>query len=67
MVLGMKMPSEIEGIQRASTAEVYTQIENDLKDAANVLPVKGEYASADLGLYTKGAAQVLLSKANSYQ
>lgn len=54
LVLGMKMPSEIEGIQRASAAEVYTQIENDLKDAANVLPVKGEYASADLGVPLKG-------------
>ena len=67
LVLGMKMPSEIEGIQRASTAEVYTQIENDLKDAANVLPVKGEYASADLGRATKGAAQGLLAKAYLYQ
>ena len=67
LVLGMKMPSEIEGIQRASAAEVYTQIENDLKDAANVLPVKGEYASADLGRATKGAAQGLLAKAYLYQ
>lgn len=67
LVLGMKMPSEIEGIQRASAAEVYTQIENDLKDAANVLPVKGEYANADLGRATKGAAQGLLAKAYLYQ
>ena len=67
LVLGMKMPSEVEGIQRASTAEVYTQIENDLKDAANVLPVKSEYASADLGRATKGAAQGLLAKAYLYQ
>ena len=52
------MPSEVEGIQRASTAEVYTQIENDLKDAANVLPVKSEYASADLDVLLKGQHKV---------
>lgn len=67
LVTGMKMPSEIKGIQRSSVAEVYAQIENDLKDAASALPTKGQYASADLGRATKGAAQGLLAKVYLYQ
>lgn len=67
VILEMKMPAEIEGIQRSSVAEVYTQIENDLKDAIAVLPKKSEYASADLGRVTQGAAQGLLAKVYLYQ
>ncbi len=52
---------------RAPKDEVYTYIENDLKDAINVLPNKNEYASKDLGRATKGAAQGLLSKVYLYQ
>ena len=50
---------------RKTKDETYTQIENDLKDAANSLPLK--YGSADVGRATKGAAQGLLAKVYLYQ
>lgn len=52
---------------RAPKADVYAYIEADLLDAINKLPVKSQYASADLGRATKGAAQALLSKVYLYQ
>ncbi|WP_242204029.1 RagB/SusD family nutrient uptake outer membrane protein [Aestuariivivens insulae] len=53
--------------KRASVEEVYAFIEEDLKEAVNNLPRKSEYASADLGRATKGAAQSLLAKVYLYQ
>jgi starch-binding outer membrane protein, SusD/RagB family len=47
---------------RQSAALVYAQIEQDLKDAIDVLPKKSEYPAKDLGRATKGAAQGLLAK-----
>jgi len=47
---------------RASVEEVYAQIENDLKDAMAVLPLKSVYNASDMGRATKGAAQGLLAK-----
>lgn len=61
------MPSEIEGITRASVEETYAQIEKDLKEAITDLPRKGEYTSEDLGRATQGAAQGLLAKVYLYQ
>lgn len=52
---------------RKPKAEVYAYIEQDLLDAINLLPNKSEYASADLGRATKGAAQGLLSKVYLYE
>jgi hypothetical protein len=53
---------------RTPKAEVWTQIETDLSEAADVLPLKSEYdASVDAGRATKGAAQALLVKAYIYQ
>lgn len=56
-------PGEVSSIPRASAAEVYAQIENDLQAAAEVLawsvPVKGRI--------TKGAALALLGKVYLYQ
>ncbi|MCB0686608.1 MAG: RagB/SusD family nutrient uptake outer membrane protein [Saprospiraceae bacterium] len=49
-------------IPRASVDEVYSAIISDLTDAANVLPLKSQYAASDLGRVTKGAAQGLLAK-----
>lgn len=48
--------------KRNSTAEIYTQIEQDLKDAVAVLPEKSAYKSEDLGRATKGAARGILAK-----
>ena len=52
---------------RKTKAEVYAQIETDLKDAIAVLPLKSQYSPTDLGRATKGAAQALLAKAYLYQ
>ncbi|MES2732851.1 MAG: RagB/SusD family nutrient uptake outer membrane protein [Bacteroidota bacterium] len=47
-------------IERTPSAQVYAQIELDLKDAAEVLPAS--YSSPDVGRATKGAALALLAK-----
>lgn len=52
---------------RASAVEVYELIERDLLEAIDDLPEKSEYASADLGRATKGAARSLLAKAYLFQ
>ena len=52
---------------RKTKQETYTQIENDLLDAIERLPLKSQYSSADLGRVTKGAAQALLAKAYLYE
>lgn len=67
LVLDLKMPSEVEGIERASKEETYAQIEKDLLEAIPDLPVRSAYSSKDLGRVTKGAAQGLLGKVYLYQ
>lgn len=47
---------------RASVEEVYNFIESDLLAAIEILPEKSQYASADLGRATKGAARGMLAK-----
>lgn len=47
---------------RAPKEDVYALIEQDLTDAIAVLPEKSDYASADLGRATKGAAKGILAK-----
>ena len=47
---------------RDPKADVYAQIEKDLGDAINGLKTKTEYAPADMGRATKGAAMSLLGK-----
>lgn len=58
---------EVYKYTRSSVAEVYALIEQDLKDAIEVLPLKSEYAAKDMGRVTKGAAQSLLAKAYLYE
>lgn len=67
LIDGVKMPSEIEGIKRASVEETYALIEKDLKEAIVDLPLKSEYANEDLGRATQGAARGILAKAYLYQ
>jgi len=57
----------IDLVKRAPKAEVYAYIEQDLLEAIEALPEKSEYASADLGRATKGAAKALLAKVYLYQ
>ncbi|QNL50409.1 RagB/SusD family nutrient uptake outer membrane protein [Olivibacter sp. SDN3] len=47
-------------VAKSTAAEVYTQIETDLKEAADVLPPS--YSSPDVGRATAGAAKALLAK-----
>ncbi|HPN68487.1 MAG TPA: RagB/SusD family nutrient uptake outer membrane protein [Saprospiraceae bacterium] len=47
---------------QSSVQEIYDFVEKDLKDAIASLPEKSEYASADLGRATKGAAKGILAK-----
>ena len=49
-------------VARSSVDSVYSQIISDLEFAELNLPRKGEYASADLGRASKGAAKGLLAK-----
>ena len=56
----LKKPDEAFALLRSPEAEVYTQIEADLKAAAEALPVK--YNAANAGRVTKGAALALLGK-----
>lgn len=67
LIKELKMPSEIEGIKRASVEETYAFIEQDLKDAIAVLPRKAEYDTEDLGRATQGAAEGYLAKVYLYQ
>lgn len=55
--------TEIASIQRTPAAQVYEQIEKDLKDAAVVL----DWTTTDKGRITKGAALSLLGKVYLYQ
>ncbi|WP_455592417.1 RagB/SusD family nutrient uptake outer membrane protein [Bacteroides sp.] len=52
--------TEANTILQSSQADVYNQVENDLKDAINILPTS--YSSKEYGRFTKGAAEVLLSR-----
>ncbi len=52
--------------QRATSAEVYAQIVQDLQDASAALPKRSQYAPGDLGRATKGAAQGMLAEAYLY-
>ncbi len=47
---------------RATVDQVYAQIEQDLKDALEVLPEKNQYQALDLGRATKGAARGMLAR-----
>lgn len=60
------MPNQVEGITRNTQDEVYQFIEKDLLEAAEVLPQKSEYADADMGRATRGAALGLLGKCYMY-
>lgn len=57
----------VDLVIRAPKTEVYDFIIQDLQDAIQALPLKGAYASGDVGRATKGAAQGLLAKVYLYQ
>ena len=53
--------------KRRTKEETYAQIEADLQDAIEKLPLKSQYAPEDLGRATQGAAQALLAKVYLYE
>lgn len=60
LVVRTESPGESLNDKRNTTADVYAQIENDLKAAATLLPVT--YGSSDAGRATAGSANALLGK-----
>ncbi len=52
---------------RAPIEACWAQIEVDLDDASQVLPLKSAYAASETGRATKGAADALLAKAYIFQ
>ncbi|MDR2859285.1 MAG: RagB/SusD family nutrient uptake outer membrane protein, partial [Mediterranea sp.] len=62
LVLHKGVNDEGDGLTRTEIDDVYTQIEADLKDAAEKLPHAKEYSGSDKGRATWGAAKTLLSK-----
>ena len=67
LITEFKIPEEIQGITSASLENTYKFIEEDLIAAAEVLPKRSEYADADMGRATSGAALGLLGKVYLYQ
>ncbi|MCC9137605.1 RagB/SusD family nutrient uptake outer membrane protein [Pontibacter silvestris] len=59
--------SEWGQLERASIADTYAFIQNDLQQAIEMLPQRGEYAGSDLGRATQGAARAYLARAYMYQ
>lgn len=65
----IKTPLQLDQMTqtRATAAEVYAFIEEDLKAAEADLPLKSEYAAENEGRASKGAAQAMLVKVCAYQ
>jgi len=62
LVLNDIPPSQFTSTPRAAKANVYKQIEKDLAEAIDVLPLKSSYSTADRFRVSKGAAQAMLGK-----
>ncbi len=52
--------------ERATAEQIYTQIIEDLEFAAEHLPLKSGYPTADLGRATRGAAESMLARVYLY-
>jgi hypothetical protein len=60
-------PSEFGKAPRSSFAATFKFIEDDWKKAATLLPEKNQYAAADLGRATAGAAKAYLARIIAFQ
>lgn len=67
LVLGDITPSQFTSTPRTPKANVYKQIEKDLAEAADALPLKSTYSSAERFRVSKGTAQALLGKTFLFQ
>jgi hypothetical protein len=63
----LTMPAELEDVARSTQDECYEFIESELKEVADILPERSQYASTDMGRATRGAALGFLGKAQLYQ
>lgn len=59
--------TSLPGKIRASVADVYSLIKNDLTLAIDALPEKSQYPDSDAGRATKGAARALLAKVHLFE
>lgn len=66
LMLSLKMPSEVQGVERASKEDTYAQVVKDFKEAAVDLPSRSEQDPKDVGHATRGAALGFLAKAYLY-
>lgn len=67
MLLEPASDEVVQGVARTPSAQVFTQILTDLDQAEQNLPAKSQYADADAGRATKGAAQALKGKVLLFQ
>ena len=54
-------------LEKSTEAEIWAQIEQDLNDAKDILPMKSEVSASNIGRATRGAAYAYLAKAALYQ
>ena len=67
LVLGDITPAEFTSTPRVAKADVYKQIEKDITEAMDVLPLKSAYPADDKWRVSKGTAQALLGKVLLYE
>ena len=64
----LKEPTaDADGITRATLDEVYDFVEAEFSAVAEILPERSQYAAADMGRATRGAAIGLLGKVQLYR
>lgn len=62
-----RQTGDASGIGRSSQEECYKFIEEELAAVAEILPERSQWAAADMGRATRGAALGILGKAQLYQ
>ncbi|MBU2950601.1 RagB/SusD family nutrient uptake outer membrane protein [Tamlana agarivorans] len=62
-----QMGIDEQNVPRATAADTWAQIEQDLEEAASVLPLATSYDASNVGRASRGAAYGLLGKALVYQ
>lgn len=67
LVLEDVPPGSYGTTERTPKAQVYDQIEKDLTEAIDVLPLKSEYGAAEKFRVSRGTAQALLGKVHLFQ
>lgn len=63
----LKYAEDVSGKARSTQDECYDFVEKELAEAAEVLPQRSQYAAADMGRATRGAALGILGKTQLYR